>query len=80
VRCMHALAHPHRAHRESIFGGPGARRRVMLLPRFGTKVAVVPPSPGGSSVYTLLSAACDQQQDQETAAYLWQVLCTSLWA
>jgi hypothetical protein len=71
VWCMHALDNPHRTHRESIFGGAGAGRRVMLLPRFGTKVAVVPLSPGGSSVYTLLSVACDQQQDQAAAAYLW---------
>ena len=70
-RCVHALAHPHRAHRESVLGGSGVGRRVILLPRFGTKVAVVPPSPGGSSVYTLLSAACDQQQHQAAATCLW---------
>jgi hypothetical protein len=46
-------------------------RRVRLLPRFDTKVAVVPPSPGGRSVYTLLSAVCDQQTDQTATTYLW---------
>ena len=70
-RCVHALTHPHRAHRESVLGGSGVGRRVILLPRFGTKVAVVSPSPGGSSVYTLLSAACDQQQHQAAATCLW---------
>ena len=40
---LHALTYPHRAHREDRRVDEAGRVRVMLLPRMGSKIGVVPP-------------------------------------
>ncbi len=74
---LHTLAYPHRAHREDRRVDEAGRVRVMLLPRMGSKIGVVPPSTEGSTVYTLLTGSSKDQQEQTLAQSLWESVLTT---
>ena len=54
---LHTLAYPHRAHREDRRVDEAGRVRVMLLPRMGSKIGVVPPESALTTPATLTRVA-----------------------